>query len=134
MISLFDRKLSPSDVVIPDGDSFSKVDYFSEPPLIHFLQELRSNGDARGITYHGVDVAVRAKGSFKKYSFYYALIYKFLIFNDFRYKDTLFLPNFQEKLHFSYRTWHYFSTISFVLNDSNAEKVKQVRQKCKMKF
>ena len=33
-----------------------------EPPFVHRLQKLRGDGDADGVAYHGVDVAVGAKG------------------------------------------------------------------------
>lgn len=33
-----------------------------EPPFVHRLQKLRGDGDADGVAYHGVDVAVGTKG------------------------------------------------------------------------
>lgn len=33
-----------------------------EPPFVHRLQKLRGDGDADGVAYHGIDVAVGTKG------------------------------------------------------------------------
>ena len=37
-------------------------DFSLEPPFVHRLQKLRGDGDADGVAYHGVDVAVGTKG------------------------------------------------------------------------